>query len=170
MSVREPPPAVVQLFPTCLANELLPEIAIAAVRLLERAGVRVEVPAGLTCCGQSAWNAGFVAEAKSVARRTLALLAATQGPIVIPSGSCGDMLVHQMAELFRDEPKAAAQARVVGSRVVELTQFLASLPSGAAPASAAVAASSSAATAPPLRVAQDFIRSIDGLRLRQRIA
>ncbi|MSR47577.1 MAG: (Fe-S)-binding protein [Planctomycetes bacterium] len=124
---REPPPAVVQLFPTCLVNEFMPEAAIAAVELIERVGIRVEVPAGLTCCGQPAWNAGFAAEAKAVARRTLAILAATQGPIVIPSGSCGDMLIHQTAELFRDEPRTAAQARVVASRCVELTQFLAAV-------------------------------------------
>lgn len=125
---REPLPSVVQLFPTCLVNDLMPEAAIAAVRLIERAGCRVEVPSGLTCCGQPAWNAGFAAEAKAVARRTVAQLAATQGPIVIPSGSCGDMLVHQTAELFRDDPRALAQSRVVATRILELTQFLATLP------------------------------------------
>ncbi|MBL8843148.1 MAG: (Fe-S)-binding protein [Planctomycetes bacterium] len=124
---REPRPRVVQLFPTCLVNELVPEVGRAAVELLERAGVAVELPAGLACCGQPAWNAGFVAEAKAVARGTIERLAATQGPIVVPSGSCGDMLVHQMLELFRDEPRLAATARVVASRVVELTQFLAAV-------------------------------------------
>lgn len=122
-----PPPERVQLFPTCLVDELRPEIGVAAVELLERAGIRVEVPAGLTCCGQPAWNAGFAREAKQVARATLARLAATQGPIVIPSGSCGDMLRHQNAELFRDEPRAAAQARAVASRCFELTEFLGAL-------------------------------------------
>ncbi len=139
-----PLPRVVQLFPTCLVNELLPEVAIAAVERLERAGLRVEVPAGLTCCGQPAWNAGFAAEAKAVARRTLAILAATQGPIVIPSGSCGDMLIHQMVELFRDEPKAVAQARVIASRCVELTALLATLPAVSTPGGSMAAAAPSA--------------------------
>lgn len=124
---REPRPRVVQLFPTCLVNELVPAVGRAAVELLERAGIAVELPAGLTCCGQPAWNAGFVAEAKAVARRTVELLAATQGPIVVPSGSCGDMLVHQTLELFRDEPRVAAKARGVAARVVELTQLLAAV-------------------------------------------
>lgn len=124
---REPRPRVVQLFPTCLVNELVPAVGRAAVELLERAGIAVELPAGLTCCGQPAWNAGFVAEAKAVARRTVELLAATQGPIVVPSGSCGDMLVHQTLELFRAEPRLAAKARGVAARVVELTQLLAAV-------------------------------------------
>jgi glycosyltransferase involved in cell wall biosynthesis len=93
----------VQFFPTCLVNDFLPEAGIAAVELLERAGIEVERPRGLTCCGQPAYNAGFRAEAKRVARRTFELLARTDGPIVVPSGSCADMLVHQGEELFRDD-------------------------------------------------------------------
>jgi L-lactate dehydrogenase complex protein LldE len=118
------PPAKIQLFPTCLVNDLFPEVGIAAVELLEMNGVTVELPAGLTCCGQPAYNSGFIAEAKAVARRTIEILARTDGPIVIPSGSCGDMLVHQTAELFRDEPAFIAKVRGVAERCVELTQFL----------------------------------------------
>jgi L-lactate dehydrogenase complex protein LldE len=114
----------IQLFPTCLVNDLFPEVGIAAVELLERNGVAVELPAGLTCCGQPAYNSGFVPEAKAVARRTVEILARTDGPIVIPSGSCGDMLVHQTAELFRDEPAYLPKVRGVAERCVELTQFL----------------------------------------------
>src|SRR5262245_27125753 len=92
------------------------------------AGVKVEVPAGLTCCGQPAFNAGFRAEAKAVARRTVEILSKTDGPIVIPSGSCGDMLIHQAAELFRDEPEFLPKVNEVAGRCRELTQFLAELP------------------------------------------
>src|SRR5262245_37160486 len=91
------------------------------------AGVKVEVPAGLTCCGQPAFNAGFRAEAKAVARRTVEILVKTDGPIVIPSGSCGDMLVHQMAELFRDEPEFLPKVDGVAARCRELMQFFAEL-------------------------------------------
>ena len=120
-----PLPVVVQLFPTCLVDELRPQVGIAVVELLEALGVRVEVPDGIGCCGQPAWNAGFADDARAVARQTIARLAATQGPIVIPSGSCADMLIHQSPELFRDDPIAAAQARVVAARCVEFTAFLA---------------------------------------------
>jgi L-lactate dehydrogenase complex protein LldE len=119
---------VVQLFPTCLVNDLFPEVGIAAVEVLERNGVAVEVPAGLTCCGQPAFNAGFRVEAKAVARRTVEILSKTDGPIVIPSGSCGDMLVHQMAELFREEPEFLPKVNQVAARCRELTQFLCELP------------------------------------------
>src|SRR3954471_22390063 len=94
------PRGIVQLLPTCLVNEFHPEAGMAVVRVLERLGFEVELPAGLTCCGQPAYNAGFHDEARQVARHTLDVLAATSGPIVVPSGSCSDMLIHQYAELF----------------------------------------------------------------------
>jgi L-lactate dehydrogenase complex protein LldE len=42
----------VALFVTCLVDLFRPSIGFAAVRLLEAAGCRVEVPRGQTCCGQ----------------------------------------------------------------------------------------------------------------------
>jgi len=115
----------VQLFPTCLVNEFHPEAGMAAVRVLERLGFEVVVPEGLTCCGQPAYNAGFQDEARQVARHALDVLAATDGPIVVPSGSCADMLVHQFAELFRDAAREAERARHVAARCREFSQFVA---------------------------------------------
>ena len=116
---------IVQIFPTCLVNELQPEAGMAAVRVLERLGFEVRLPTGLTCCGQPAYNAGFRREARRVARHTVDVLASTPGPIVVPSGSCADMLVHQYAELFDDDARDADRARGVASRCREFSQFVA---------------------------------------------
>ena len=115
----------VQIFPTCLVNEVQPEAGMAVVRVLERLGFEVELPAGLTCCGQPAYNAGFHGDARKVARHTLDVLAATLGWIVVPSGSCTDMLVHQYVELFHDDPRNAHRARAVAARCREFSQFVA---------------------------------------------
>ncbi len=98
---------------------------MAAVRVLERLGFEVAVPEGLTCCGQPAYNAGFRDEARQVARHALGVLAATDGPIVVPSGSCADMLVHQFAELFTDDARTAERAHQVSARCREFSQFVA---------------------------------------------
>jgi len=111
--------------PTCLVNEFHPNVGMAVARVLERLGFDVDVPQGLTCCGQPAYNAGFQDEARQVARHTLDVLTATDGPIVVPSGSCADMLVHQYAELFRDDAPQAARARAVSARCREFSQFVA---------------------------------------------
>jgi L-lactate dehydrogenase complex protein LldE len=117
----------VQLFHTCLVNEIDPEVGLAVVRVLERAGCEVDVPENQTCCGQPAFNAGFQDDARLVARHTIELLDRTTGPIVIPSGSCGDMLVHQYPHLFDDDAPMREKAVGVAARCREFSQFLAEI-------------------------------------------
>jgi len=119
------PRGIVQLIPTCLVNEFHPEAGMAVVRVLERLGFEVVVPHGLTCCGQPAYNAGFHGEARAVARHTLDVLSRTDGPIVVPSGSCSDMVIHQYGELFRDDARDLERARGVSARCREFSQFVA---------------------------------------------
>jgi L-lactate dehydrogenase complex protein LldE len=124
---------MVQLFHTCLVNDFDPDVAFAAVRVLEHLGIEVRVPLDQTCCGQPAFNAGFQDDARAVARHTLRVLDATTGPIVIPSGSCADMLVHQYTVLFEDDPPSLEMARRVAARCREFSQFLAEIvPAGIA--------------------------------------
>jgi L-lactate dehydrogenase complex protein LldE len=113
-------------FPTCLVGHFFPEVGIAAVEVLERFGYRVEVPAGLTCCGQPAFNSGFHDEARRMALHTIDRLAATAGPIVIPSGSCTHMVLRMAPHLFRDDGPGRERAAEVAGRCFELSQFLAS--------------------------------------------
>lgn len=115
----------VQLFHTCLVNEIAPDVAMAAVRVLERLGFDVEVPRDQTCCGQPAFNAGFHTEARQVARHTIDVLERSTGPVVIPSGSCADMIVHQYERLFEDDAATAARAHAVSARSFEFSQFIA---------------------------------------------
>ena len=117
---------VVQLFVTCLVNSLYPGVGKATVKLLERAGYEVQFPFDQSCCGQPAFNGGFADEARLQARQTLDVLDATEGPIIIPSGSCAAMLIHHTPDLFAEDSGYLAKARRVAARTRELTDFLAS--------------------------------------------
>jgi L-lactate dehydrogenase complex protein LldE len=114
----------VALFHTCLVNEIDPDVGMAVVRVLERAGASVDVPEDQTCCGQPAYNAGFHDDAREIARHTLRVLSRTEGTIVIPSGSCADMIIHQYAVLFQDDAEMARTAHDVAARCREFSQFL----------------------------------------------
>ncbi|MEQ9246498.1 MAG: (Fe-S)-binding protein, partial [Nitratireductor sp.] len=61
-------PKRVGLFVTCLVDVYRPSVGFAAIRLLERAGCRVSVPAAQTCCGQPAYNSGDRRSAIRLAR------------------------------------------------------------------------------------------------------
>lgn len=115
----------VVLFHTCLVNEIDPDVGFAVVRVLERLGWEVDVPLDQTCCGQPAFNAGFQDDARAVARHTLDVLDRTTDPIIVPSGSCADMLVHQYPHLFEHDPELCAKATRVAARCREFSQFVA---------------------------------------------
>jgi L-lactate dehydrogenase complex protein LldE len=162
----------VQLLATCLVDRLFPDVGLSAASVLERIGYDVHVPEGQTCCGQPALNAGFLPEARAMARYTVDLLSRDAAPIVIPSGSCADMLIHHAPELLHAEPEAAARASQVAARTYEFTQFLVDV-SGRADCGACLR---STATYHPSchglrglgleRQPQALLDAVDGLELR----
>jgi L-lactate dehydrogenase complex protein LldE len=113
----------VALFVTCLVDLFRPSIGFAAVKLIEQAGFKVEVPAAQTCCGQPAYNSGDRADAKAIARQTIAAFEGYDY-IVAPSGSCGGMLRCHYPELLADDPAWSTRAKAMAARCHELTGFL----------------------------------------------
>jgi L-lactate dehydrogenase complex protein LldE len=114
----------VQLFVTCIVETLSPDIGLAAAEVLERLGVTVLVPEGLTCCGQPAFNGGFWDDARAMARHTIDALIRSDAPVVIPSGSCADMIQHHYPELFAADPVYGPRAEALVGRVYEFSEFL----------------------------------------------
>jgi L-lactate dehydrogenase complex protein LldE len=113
---------VLALFPTCLGEALNQAAVRDAERLLAAAGAVSERPAGATCCGQPAWNSGFVRDARRVARRTLRALAGAEA-VVVPAGSCAAMMRLHWPQLFRGERDQELAERVA-ARTFELSQYL----------------------------------------------
>jgi L-lactate dehydrogenase complex protein LldE len=113
-----------QLFITCLIDSLFPGIGEAVVEVLARAGVRVNIPPDQTCCGQPPFNAGFHKEAARIARHTIEVFSGTQGPLILPSGSCAAMIRHGYSELFKDDPIWLPKAKALAARTYELSEFL----------------------------------------------
>jgi len=114
----------VQLFVTCLIDSFFPKIGEAIIQVLNRTGVRVDFPAGQTCCGQPAFNAGLRSQARPLAEHTLRVFEKTTGDIVVPSGSCTAMLKHGYLELFKEDPRWLARARALSERVHEFSEYL----------------------------------------------
>lgn len=115
--------AKVQLVVTCLVDALSPQVGRAALAVLESAGCDVEFPEAQTCCGQPAFNVGLLDPSLEMAAHTLDVLDSTEGAVVLPSGSCAEMIIHHYPELFVGTDREA-QAQRVAERTRELTQFL----------------------------------------------
>ena len=113
----------VALFVTCLVDFFRPTVGFAAVKLLEDAGCRVEVPEAQTCCGQPAYNSGDRADTKAIARQVIEAFE-DYDYIVAPSGSCTGMIHEHYPQLLKDDPDLAPRAAALAAKTHELTSFL----------------------------------------------
>jgi len=117
-------PTRVQLLVTCLVDSFFPDVGFSVVSVLERLGLVVEVPAGQTCCGQPAFNSGSWEDARAMARHLIDVFRDGDVPVIVPSGSCGVMVIDQAPDLLRDDQEYAPRARALAARTYEFTQFL----------------------------------------------
>jgi FAD/FMN-containing dehydrogenase/Fe-S oxidoreductase len=78
-----------------------PNIGIAAVKVLEAAGFRVELATGRRCCGRPAFSIGNLDEATLLGHHNLALLHqdVDNAPIIFLEPSCYSMFVEDYREL-----------------------------------------------------------------------
>ena len=113
----------VSLFVTCIVDQLFPKVGMAMAGVLERLGYQVDFPENQTCCGQPAFNSGYRAEARTVARHFLDTFESSEA-IVVPSGSCTSMVGHHFAELFHKEPETLARVHALEKSICEFSTFL----------------------------------------------
>ncbi len=114
---------LVGVFATCLVDLMRPAVGFATVRLLERAGCRVAVPAAQTCCGQPAYNSGDNESAIAIACQVITTFASFDY-VVVPSGSCAGTLKKHYPEMFANDPIWGPRAEDLSTKTHELTQFL----------------------------------------------
>ena len=113
----------VQLLATCIVDSLFPEIGESTLEVLAKGGASPEFPPGQTCCGQPLLNAGMPSEARALAQHTIESFS-DEAPVVVPSGSCADMIRHRYLELFAQDAKMQRRARELAERTFELSEFL----------------------------------------------
>src|SRR5262245_19190607 len=113
----------VSLFVTCIVDQLFPKVGMAMADVLERAGFEVEFPEAQTCCGQPAFNSGYRAEARQVARHFLRVFGDAEY-IVVPSGSCTSMITHHFVELFHKAAAMPEAAHALEPKGWEFSKFL----------------------------------------------
>jgi L-lactate dehydrogenase complex protein LldE len=114
----------VALFVTCLVDQVWPTVGTATVAVLRRLGCEVRFDPAQTCCGQPAYNTGYLAPARRQAQSWIEIFERSGCErAVLPSGSCGAM-VHHFPRLFADDPGWRARAERMAEHSHELCQFL----------------------------------------------
>ncbi|HXK62161.1 MAG TPA: (Fe-S)-binding protein [Acidobacteriota bacterium] len=117
----------VALFVTCLIDQLYPQVGRSALKVLNKLGVTVDFDRRQTCCGQPAFNTGYVDEARHVALHLQRLYAGNDLPIVVPSGSCAAMIKVFTPGLFDEGSRERAAAEDIARRTYEFSDFIVSV-------------------------------------------
>lgn len=112
------------LWPDTFSNYLHPNVAIAAVEVLEHAGFAVDIPRRPLCCGRPLYDWGMLDTAKNLWRQTLDTLRPdirSGVPIIGLEPSCVAAFRDELCGLFPDDD----DARRLAQQTWMLSEFLA---------------------------------------------
>ncbi|MFI2368308.1 FAD-binding and (Fe-S)-binding domain-containing protein [Streptomyces sp. NPDC018833] len=104
------------LWPDTFTDRLSPSVGMAAVRVMEAAGIGIVLPPGRVCCGLTYVSTGQLDRARSVMRRTLDTvepLLELGLPVTVLEPSCAATLTTDLPELMGGDPRAARLAASV---------------------------------------------------------
>ncbi len=111
----------------CIANVSFARLNEATVRVLQKNGCEVVVPAAQTCCGALHVHAGIRDKARELARRNVdAVVDGNFDAIITNAAGCGSTL-KEYGELLEHEPKYAARAAKFTSLMKDINEFLGSI-------------------------------------------
>ena len=117
----------VALMAGCIANVSFARLNEATVRVLQKNGCEVTVPAGQGCCGALHVHSGLRDDARKLARRNVdAVLAGNFDAIITNAAGCGSTL-KEYDELLEHDPEYAAKSKEFVKRMKDVNEFLASI-------------------------------------------
>lgn len=112
----------VTLFATCLVDMFQGDVGKAVVEVLERLGCDIDFPEGQICCGQPAYNSGYVEDSKKAMQKMITTFENAQY-VVSPSGSCAYMF-RDYPEVFKGDPVWEKKAKELADKTYEFTEFI----------------------------------------------
>lgn len=112
----------VQLFIPCFIDQLYPQTAFNMVKVLEKAGCRVDYNTNQTCCGQPSFNAGFWDESRDVCAKFIKDFRGSEY-IVAPSASCVGFVRNYYMKLFENS-SYHNDVKDLQKRIYEFSDFM----------------------------------------------
>lgn len=112
----------VSLFITCISDIMFPNVGKNTVEILEWLGCEVDFPTLQTCCGQPAYNSGYLEEAKGSMKQMIRAFKDAEY-VVGPSGSCVGM-IREYPHVFKGDSEWEKPAQELAAKTFELTQFI----------------------------------------------
>ncbi len=116
----------VLFYPGCAIEYLYPDVGIAAVRLLNRLSIGVDIPKMAVCCGFPAVHDGDGLSAKKIIKNSINYFPELDkyDRVLVLCPTCGSTLKSLFSKYLIDSPKDYIKARYISEKVVNLSKFL----------------------------------------------
>jgi glycolate dehydrogenase iron-sulfur subunit len=116
----------------CIANVAFARLNEATVRVLQRNGCEVVIPAAQNCCGALHLHSGLAEQARALARNNIdVFLAGNFDALITNAAGCGSTL-KEYDHLLHADPAYRDRAREFKEKMKDVTEFLASIELNAA--------------------------------------
>lgn len=115
----------VAFYAGCGVNYLMPQVGVATLDVLERAGVGLCVPPEQVCCGMPAYSMGDVETARGMALKNLEAFESYDVDYITTScATCGHGLKKLFKELLADDPELSPRVEAFCAKVRDITELL----------------------------------------------
>lgn len=108
-------------FPGCINEYINPGTKNAVLMVLEKNGISVNVPKGLSCCGMPARSAGDLKTFKDQAKNNLDKIPDGIDYLITDCASCGSIW-EEYAEILDGEYRE--KAKIIAGKAINITKFL----------------------------------------------
>ncbi len=113
---------LVDVFIPCYMDQIYPETAENMIKVLEKAGCKVNYNPEQTCCGQPAFNAGYWDHCKEVGEKFIREFS-NDRYVIIPSASCTGMVRNYYPEMFHNSV-LHNEYKQLRKNTIEFTDFM----------------------------------------------
>lgn len=126
-AVRPSAATTVAFYAGCGINYLMPEVGVASLDVLRRAGAKTVVPGGQVCCGMPLWSMGDASTARNLAIKNIETFEAIDCDYIVTScATCTYGLKKMFKEILSDaEPQLRSRVEAFAAKVIDITALLA---------------------------------------------
>ncbi|MCA9126312.1 MAG: 4Fe-4S dicluster domain-containing protein [Planctomycetales bacterium] len=115
----------VALLAGCAQQVLAPDINASAVRVLNRNGIEVVLPAGQGCCGALSWHTGDGSAAARFAKKLMSTIPADVDCVLTTAAGCGSA-IHEYPLLLKGT-EAEQRAGEMAAKTTDISVYLSQL-------------------------------------------
>jgi glycolate oxidase iron-sulfur subunit len=116
----------VALLSGCIMSTAFSNVHDATIRVLQRNGIRVTIPAKQGCCGALHAHGGELDGARALAKANITAFGTGYDAVVVNAAGCGST-IKEYGHLLHDDAEWSAKAEAFSAKVRDISEYIAGL-------------------------------------------